>query len=466
MATATPDHVAPGPRTWLPGGSFWDFRNDRLGFVTEMARTYGDIVRVSFGRQKLFLVSKPEWIEDVLVVSAKKFAKGIALERARRLLGKGLLTNEGADHLKQRRTIQPLFHRQHVQGFADAMVRHATRWATSVKAGQRIDVAAEMSALTLAIVGETLFSSNVQGQADEVREALTDAVAGFELLFLPFGASMENLPIPIFTKRRRARARLDHVVRRIVMERRATLEAQGKPNGLPPPTDLVSMLIAARDPENPNAVGMSDEQIRDEAMTIFLAGHETTANAMAWTWHLLGCAPDAERKLHDELERVLGGRTPTAEAVPKLEWTRAIVSESMRLFPPAWTMGRRAIENHTIGGYTIERGDLVLVSQYVAHRDPRWWDEPEAFRPDRWLADGRREPGAGNREPRPKYAYFPFGGGTRICIGESFAWTEAILLLATIAQKIQLVPTNDPPPVPEPRITLRPRGLFLRAIAR
>lgn len=468
LAPAAP-LIAPGPKTWVPGGSFWEFRKDRLGFVTEMARTYGDIVRVSFGPQKLFLISKPEWIEDVLVTNAKRFKKGIALERAGKLLGKGLLTNEGADHLKQRRTIQPLFHRQHVQGFAEAMVRHATRWAGNVENGARINVTAEMSALTLAIVGETLFSSNVQGQADEVREALTDAVSGFELLFLPLMNSLENLPIPVFTRMRRARERLDSVIRRIVLERRSAGAKAPALQGNGVGNDLVSMLVAARDPENPDAAGMSDEQIRDEAMTIFLAGHETTANAMAWTWHLLGSAPEAERKLHDELDRVLAGRTPTSDDVPRLEWTRAIVAESMRLYPPAWTMGRRAIENHTVGGYTIERRDLVLVSQYVAHRDPRWWDAPEAFRPDRWLGGGFPAPGSRVPTPtttQPKYSYFPFGGGSRICIGESFAWTEAILLLATIAQKIHLVPTNDPPPVPEPRITLRPHGLFMKAVPR
>ncbi|MEO8681218.1 MAG: cytochrome P450 [Vicinamibacterales bacterium] len=454
MAVAAPAlPVAPGPRTWLPGGSFWEFRNNRLGFVTEMARTYGDIVGVSFARQRVFLVSKPEWIEDVLVVSAKKFAKGIALERARRLLGRGLLTNEGADHLKQRRTIQPLFHRQHVQGFAEAMVRHATRWAGSVQDGARLNVTSDMSALTLAIVGETLFSSNVQGQADEVRAALTDVVAGFDLLFVPMIGTLEQLPLPVFIRMKRARERLDRIIRTIIKERRAE-EAEASSLHA---HDLVSMLVAARDPENPTASGMSDEQIRDEAMTIFLAGHETTANAMAWTWHLLGSAPNAERRLHEELDHVLGGRTPAAEDVPKLEWTRAIVSESMRLFPPAWTIGRRAIERHVIGGYAVERGDLVLVSQYVAHRDPRWWESPESFKPERWT---------GTPAPRPKFAYFPFGGGTRICIGESFAWTELILLLATIAQRIRLVPTDDPPPVPEPKITLRPHGLFMRAVLR
>ena len=214
------------------------------------------------------------------------------------------------------------------------------------------------------------------------------------------------------------------------------------------------MLLAARDPENPSEPGMSDEQIRDEAMTIFLAGHETTANAMAWTWHLLGDSPAVETKLHEELARVLDGRTPAVEDVPKLEYTRAIAAEAMRLFPPAWTMGRRVVERHTIDGHTIEPGALVIVSQWIAHHDPRWWEAPNDFRPERW-----QSPAA-----RPKYAYFPFGGGSRICIGESFAWTEAILLLATIAQRWRFVAGTAP--TREPRITLRPKGLHMKAVSR
>ena len=468
----------------MPGSAYLAFRRDPLAFFTQTARTYGDIAVFSFGPQKVYLVSRPEWIEDVLVKSAGKFAKGIALERARRLLGNGLLTSEGAEHLEQRRTIQPLFHRQHVQGFAEAMVRHAVRWRDTITPGARLDITAEMGGLTLAIVGETLFSSDVQSDTDEVREALADAVAGFGVAFLPGIEYLEKLPIPVFIRVRRARERLDRVIRRVIAARRDDADkpsafAQGvsadkkglSPHeGLSPQKgDLVSMLLAARDPENPNAAGMSDQQIRDEALTIFLAGHETTANAMAWTWHLLGSAPEVEARLHEEIDRVLGDkglspRIPTVEDVPKLEWTRAIVSESMRLYPPAWTMGRRVIEPHTIGGHTIEKGALVIFSQYVVHRDPRWWDEPDAFRPERWLVEpASRSPAPG---ARPKYAYFPFGGGVRLCIGESFAWTEAILLLATIAQRWRFTRTEDPPPVPEPRITLRPKGLFMRATAR
>jgi cytochrome P450 len=434
----------PGPSSWLPGASFLKFRRDPLAFFTETHRTYGDIAKFSFGPQEVFLVSHPDWIEDVLVTSAKKFQKGVALQRAKRLLGEGLLTSEGQAHLRQRRTIQPMFHRQQVQRFAEAMVKHAVRWRDSVTPGATIDVTHEMAALTLAIVGETLFSSDVQGDADEVREALTAAVQSFGIAFLPGLEYFEKLPLPMFTRVRNARERLDRVIHRVIQDRRRA-SSQGSPH------DLVSMLLAARDPENPSSLGMSDQQIRDEAMTIFLAGHETTANAMAWTWHLLGSAPQIERRLHDELSRVLDGQTPAVEDVPKLELTRMIIAESMRLYPPAWTMGRRAIEKHTIGGHTIEPGALVIVSQWIAHHDKRWWTNPDTFNPDRWS----------EKSDRPKYAYFPFGGGSRICIGESFAWTEAILLLATIAQKWSFAPVTAP--TMEPRITLRPKDLRMTA---
>ena len=307
------------------------------------------------------------------------------------LLGEGLLTASGQHHLKQRRTIQPLFHRQHVQGFAEAMVRHAAAGAIRSTPGVPLDITREMSRLTLGIVGETLFSSDVAGDADEVRDALTDAVSNFAYAFIPGLPYLSKLPLPVFVKMRTARERLDRVIHRVIAERRSARRS-GDLKVAATEADLVSMLLAARDPENPNEGGMSDTQIRDEAMTIFLAGHETTANAMAWTWHLLGSAPEVEARLHEELDRVFtkgasaSGALPTMDDVPKLEWTRAVVSESMRLFPPAWTMGRRALEPHTLGGYVIEKGALVIMSQWVVHRDPRWWSEPESFQPARWMS--------------------------------------------------------------------------------
>lgn len=443
----------PGPTSWLPGAHFLAFRRDPLTFFTQTARTYGDIANFSFGSQQVYLVSHPDFIEDILVTSAKKFMKGVALQRAKRLLGEGLLTSEGQMHLRQRRTIQPLFHRQHVQRLSATMVAHAGRWRDSVTAGATLDVTAEMGALTLAIVGDTLFSTNVESDTTEVREALHDAVQSFAYAVLPFIEVVEKLPLPIFTRVRKARERLDRIILRVIAEKRASGAGGG---------DLVSMLLAARDPENPSEPGMSDQQIRDEAMTIFLAGHETTANAMAWTWHLLADAPEVERKLHEEIDRFPG--TLSAEDVPKLEYTRAVVAESMRLFPPAWTMGRRVMQPHVIGGYEIPVKSLVLASQWVVHRDPRWWDQPDVFRPERWMGiDGSRVPAPGSR---PKYSYFPFGGGSRVCIGESFAWTEAILLTATIAQRWRFARAGHPGPTPEPRITLRPSNLRLQALAR
>jgi cytochrome P450 len=244
-------------------------------------------------------------------------------------------------------------------------------------------------------------------------------------------------------KVRSARARLDRIILKVIAQRRADSAS----------ADLIGMLLAARDPENPSEPGMSDQQIRDEAMTIFLAGHETTANAMAWTWHLLSSAPAVESALHDELDKVLGGRVPAVDDVPKLEYTRAVIAESMRLYPPAWTMGRRALEAHSLKGFVIPKDALVLTSQWVVHRDARWWPEPDAFKPERWM-------GAAGKPPH-KFSYFPFGGGNRLCIGESFAWTEAILLLAAIAQRWKFSATTAP--TPTPRITLRPGGLRMTA---
>jgi len=282
-----------------------------------------------------------------------------------------------------------------------------------------------------------------------VREALTAAVQSFGIAFLPGLEYLERLPLPMFIRVRKARERLDSVIHRVIADRRRSGGSQD-----PTQYDLVSMLLAARDPENPSEPGMSDQQIRDEAMTIFLAGHETTANAMAWTWHLLGSSPGVEEKLHAELDRVLAGRTAGFEDVPKLEYTRAVIAESMRMYPPVWTMGRRVIERHTIDGHVMGPGSLVIMSQWIAHHDPRWWLAPDRFNPDRWSA----------KFERPKYAYFPFGGGSRLCIGEAFAWTEAILLLATIAQRWRF--EAGPPPGMEPRITLRPKDLRMRAVAR
>ena len=262
----------------------------------------------------------------------------------------------------------------------------------------------------------------------------------FERITNPFAALLSMLPLKSNRRFEQAKQKLDDLIYRIINERRASGEDRG---------DLLSMLLIAQDDEGGSG-GMSDEQVRDEAMTIFLAGHETTANALTWTWYLLSQHPDIEAKLHAEIETVLQGRLPTFEDIPKLRYTEMVFAESMRLYPPAWTIGRNALEDVEIGGYKIPTGALVLTSQFIVHRDERWFPEPEKFDPERWTPEAK--------EKRPKFSYFPFGGGTRICIGEAFAWMEGALLIATLAQKwrMKLAPENKIEL--QPLITLRPKN--------
>jgi cytochrome P450 len=321
------------------------------------------------------------------------------------------------------------------------MVDYAERVGARWQEGQTLDVSSEMMRLTLAVVGKTLFDADVESDADEVGEALTEVMELFDYLMLPFSELLEKLPLPPQRRFLRARARLDAIVYRIIEERRRSGGDRG---------DLLSMLLLAVDEEG-DRTGMTNEQLRDEAMTLFLAGHETTANALTWTWHMLARNPEAERRLHEELDTVLeGGRAPSVEDFPSLRYTEMVVAETMRLYPPAWAIGRLAIEDHEVGGYHIPRGSLVLVCQYVMHRDPRFFPEPEAFDPERWTTEAKAA--------RPQFSYFPFGGGPRRCIGEGFAWMETVLMLATLARRWRLRPTPGSNVEAHPRITLRPKG--------
>lgn len=431
----------PGPTSWLPGTWFLGFARDPLTFFAEAQRTYGDIARFTFGPHQFFVLSHPDWIEEVM--TSRHFGRG---EAAKRLLGEGMLSANGQAHLKQRRTIQPLFHRRYVQGFVSAMVGQAQRWRDRVTPLDTFDMTAGMRDLALAIISETLFASDSQAKGADVSEAWEESTERYGVAFIPGIKYLEKLPLPVFLRKRRARERLDRLLYGVIADRRAGSDQP----------DLISMLMAARDPDNPSEPGMTDKQIRDEAMTIFIAGHNTTANALSWGWYLLAKTPAAEACLHDELEQVLAGRTPVAEDVPKLVYTRAVVAESMRLYSPAWSMGRLALETHTIGGHTLRKGSVAWFSPWVVHRDPRWWDAPDLFRPERWLDE------AG--PARPKYAYFPFGGGAHQCVGEGFAWTELTLLVATIAQHWRFETVSEP--TPAPGITLTPKGLRMRALRR
>ncbi len=410
-----------------------------LPFFTNLARTYGDVVTYRMGGEQVFLVSDPLLIRDILVTHNRKFMKGRGLQRAKRLLGEGLLTSEGEHHLRQRRLMQPAFHRERIAGYGSTMVSYADRLRNRWQPGATIDVAQEMMSLTLSIVGKTLFDADVEGQAKEVRQALKGVMESFWMMMLPFADLIEQLPLPRMRRVRASRERLDAIIYGLIAERRAS----GRDHG-----DLLSMLLSARDEESPSVLGgMTDAQVRDEAMTIFLAGHETTANALTWMWYLVSGAADVESRLHEELDRVLNGRLPTVADIPSLAFVERIVTESMRLYPPAWIVGRRALERYAIGPYVAPARSLVLVSPWVVHRDARWFPDPERFDPDRWTP--------AFKVAMPPFAYFPFGGGPRRCIGESFAWMELVLVAATIAQRwrLRLVPGFQPEP--EALVTLR-----------
>ncbi|MEO8579950.1 MAG: cytochrome P450 [Gemmatimonadales bacterium] len=429
----------PGPRARFPGDTLLQFARRRLPFLVESAKQYGDIVFFKVGNERIYLFNHPDLIRDVLVTNQKNFTKSRALVRAKRLLGEGLLTSEGEFHLRQRRLAQPAFHRDRITAYGLSMVEFAERTRSRWSDGVALDVHDDMMKLTLAIVAKTLFSADVEKEAAEIGEALTTAFEAFNIGILPFSELLEKLPLPYLKRFEAARARLDATIYRIIDERRAT----GADTG-----DLLSMLLLAQDAEGDGG-GMTDTQVRDEAMTIFLAGHETTANALSWTWYLLSQHPDVEVRFHSEID-ALGDRLLRPDDLASLPYTRMILAESMRLYPPAWAVGRRAINEFEAGGYQIPARSMVLMSQYIMHRDPRFHPDPERFDPERW----RPEVAAA----RPRFSYFPFGGGTRICIGEQFAWMEGILILATIAQKWRLRYAGGRSPMIEPQITLRPAG--------
>src|SRR2546423_626622 len=370
----------PGPKTLWPGGHVFYFRRDPLKFFTRLAREYGDAVQFRAGPQRVFLLNHPDYVRDVLVTHHERFQKGRALQRSKRLLGEGLLTSEGEHHRRQRRLAQPAFHRQRVNSYGQVMVEYAAKTSARWQDGETLDISGEMMRLTLAVVGKTLFDADVGRDADEVGEALTEVLELFGYLMLPFSELLEKLPLAPRRRFERARARLDAVIYRIIEERRRSGHDRG---------DLLSMLLFAVDEEG-DRTGMTNEQLRDEVMTLFLAGHETTSNALTWAWHLLAQNTEAEDKLHAELDAVLErGRPPTVEDVPALRYTEMVVAETMRLYPPAWAIGRLAIEDHEVGGYSIPRRALVLVSQYVMHRDARFFPDPEQFSPERFTQEAK-----------------------------------------------------------------------------
>jgi cytochrome P450 len=447
MATLAVPSIA-NARNMRVLGHLPEFRADPLLFLERMARTHGDVVQYRLGPQRTYLLSNPDHIRDVLVTHQGNFTKSRVLQRLKPLLGEGLLTSEGDFHLRQRRLAQPAFHRERLVGYSKTMTEFALETRERWEAGDTIDIDAEMMRLTLAIVAKTLFSTAVEAETEEIGESLTTIMMLFRVLMLPGSKILTWLPTSVGRRFRKARGRLDRTIYAMIDERRKSGGDRG---------DLLSMLMMAQDEEGTGS--MSDQQVRDEAMTLFLAGHETTANALTWTWYLLSQNPECETAMHEEIDSVLAGRAPGFEDLPKLRYTEMVLAESMRIFPPVWSVGRMAKKDYPIAGATIPAGSVLMMSPWVVHRDSRFYPDALRFDPLRWTPEAK--------EQRPKFAYFPFGGGSRLCIGERFAWMEGVLLLATIAQQWKFRLSPGHPVEPMPLITLRPRhGMKMTVEAR
>jgi cytochrome P450 len=412
-------------------------------------RRYGEISRYRLLSQSVYLLSHPDYIKHVLQDNHRNYGKQTFAYRALRLiLGNGLLTSEGDFWLRQRRLAQPAFHRQRIEGFGSIMTRATLtmleRWETYAKQQQTFDVSQEMGRLTLRVAGETLFNIDLSDEADEVGQALSIGLEQIDDRLHRLVALPLFLPTPQNRRFLTALRTLDTVVSEMIAERRRAQEDRG---------DLLSMFMLVQDEETGER--MNDRQLLDEVKTILLAGHETTANALTWTWYLLAQHPEIEAQLAAELTQVLGGRVPTMADLPRLAYTQRVIQESIRLFPPAWIFLRHAIHNDEIGGYTIPSGQVVGISPYVMHRHPGFWEDPERFDPQRFTPE--------RVATRHRFAYIPFAAGPRQCIGNLFAMTEAQLVLATVAQRYRprLVPGHAVEM--QTAITLRPRhGMHVR----
>lgn len=428
----------PGPKGLPMAGSIFGYFRDMLGFLVRMREEYGDIAYFKLGSRKMYLVSDPELIKDILVTHNRNFTKSRALQRAKIVLGEGLLTSEGESHVRQRKIIQPVFHHKRIKGYGDTMALYTAKMAEGWESGQVVDIHCEMMRLSLAIITKTIFDADVESESDEIGKSLTDIVTLFPRLLFPYSEILDKLPLPGNKRCQEAMEHLDKIIYGLIEERR---------NRKSKKEDLLAMLLEAQDEEG--GAGMSDQQVRDEAITLFMAGQETTANSLSWTFYLISQNPEVERKLKEEIEAVLNGKLPSLDDLGKLTYTHKVFKEAIRLYPPAWAVARRAKEDYDLDGYTVPSGTDIFMSQFVVHRDPRHYKEPHRFNPDRWTKEFEEE--------LPKFAYFPFGGGPRRCIGEPFAWMEGVIVLASIIPnwKMRLVPKQNI--VPDALITIRPK---------
>lgn len=429
----------PGPRGLPFIGSLAGYYRDPLGFVRRVADRHGDVARINVAGIPFYLLSHPDPIHEVLVTKSRDFGKGALGAERRLLFGSGLATNEGDDWRRQRRLSQPAFHRQRIAAYGAVMAEHANRRIADWPEGRPIDLHERVMRLALEIVSKALFGADMAEKATDVGERLETLMRffaqqmSFSLYLLPRG-----LQTPGRKRFRRAVEELDRIVYQMIAERRLGEKDDG---------DLLSTLIAVRDDDDSR---MTNQQLRDEVMTLFLAGHETTALALSWTFALLAQHPDVEARLVDELQTVTGGAPPDVSHVPQLAYTDAVLKESMRLYPPAWILARQPLQAVEIGGHLLPRRSFVLMSQWVMHRDPRYFAEPERFAPERWEDDFEKR--------LPKFVYFPFGAGQRVCIGSEFAMMEAKLVLATVLGRFRFALDPSRQIRREVSLSLRPKG--------
>jgi cytochrome P450 len=429
----------PGPRGNFLLGSMMDVSRDWLDFYGQCVKDYGDIVRFRIAHVPVYLLAHPRDIESVLITNAGKFTKSADYRALARILGQGLLTSEGEFWRRQRGLIQPGFHRENIAAYAKVMTGAAGRMLDSWTAGEKRNIHDDLMGVTLEIVAQCLYSAEVSGAAERVGKAMEVVTKQFitnSSLALLFSF---DIPNPFAREERKAIRELNEVIDGIIRERRASLQERG---------DLLDTLLKVRDE---NGAPMSDEQLRDEMMTLFLAGHETTALALSWACYLLAQHPQVEKKLVEELQTVLGDRAPVPEDLSRLRYTEMVVKEAMRLYPPAWGIGRRAAVDCEIGGYQVPKGTNIFILPWLTQRDGRFFADPCRFDPERWRDDPVRS------GKIPRFAYFPFGGGPRVCVGAAFAMMEATLLLVMIQQRFHLELAKGHEVKPFASVTLRPK---------
>ncbi len=447
--------LPPGLRRALPYyvRRKWVNFGEPIPLFEHLHETFGSIAHYRFLGTTIVFINDPEFIHEILINHAGSFVRERTLKRMKILLGEGLITSDDPIHMRQRRIAAPAFHRQRIAGYADQIVANAAAARDSWSADREIDVSDEMMHLSLHIVARTLFDSEVTADVLSVRDEVNTIMGLYNFLVaFPMLEKFLHWPIPGVMKFRRSRAKLDKVVATMIASRRSLSRDELEQRG-----DLASMLVAAVD-ETGDGTGMDDTQLRDEILTIFLAGYETVANAMAWTWYLLSQNPEAEAKMYAEVREVLGDRTATMADYPQLKYTEMVFAEAMRLYPPAWAMGRQSTTPIELGPYRFPPDAHFFFSQYIIQRSAEYWDDPLVFRPERHTPEAKAE--------RPRFVYFPFGGGRRQCIGEGFAWMEGVLSIATIAQRWRMRFVERYPVVAQAKITLRPKFPMMMRLER